>query len=121
MTKQQDWKRVTYLRGIIKNRRSQITKDRHGNTKGGVVLNDETIKPFVAKLKALEEKLAKDKEKMTTNERVDDAADHINAHNDANTDKIMVEVKREFGKRELHFKDTLPKEKVWEVLVREWS
>jgi hypothetical protein len=22
---------------------------------------------------------------------------------------------------ELHFKDTLPKEKVWEVLVREWS
>jgi len=27
----------------------------------------------------------------------------------------------EFGKRELHFKDTPSKGKVWEVLVREWS
>jgi hypothetical protein len=30
-------------------------------------------------------------------------------------------VKPDFGKRELHFTDTLPKGKVWEVLVREWS
>mgnify|MGYP007020065374 CR=1 FL=1 len=33
----------------------------------------------------------------------------------------LEEVKPDFGKRELHFGDTLPKEKVWEVLVREWS
>jgi len=33
----------------------------------------------------------------------------------------LEEVKPDFGKRELHFKDTLPKGKVWEVLLREWS
>ena len=37
----------------------------------------------------------------------------------ANAKRTELEVKPEFGKRELQFKDT-PK-KVWEVLVREWS
>ena len=31
------------------------------------------------------------------------------------------EVKPDFGKRELHFKDAPSTKKVWEVLVREWS
>jgi len=33
----------------------------------------------------------------------------------------LEEVKPDFGKRELHFKDAPTTKKVWEVLVREWS
>ena len=33
----------------------------------------------------------------------------------------LEEGKPEFGKRQLHFKDTSPNEKVWRVFVRQWS
>jgi hypothetical protein len=96
MTKQQEWKRITHLRGIIKDRQTKITKDTHGNRRGGTILNDETIKPFVAELKALEEKLAKDKQKMTTNERIDDAAEDVKANNDANTAELKAHIDTKF-------------------------
>ena len=92
MTRQQDWKTITYLRGIIKDRQTKIVKDKNGNKKGGLILNDETVQPYVRELEALEAKMAKDKEKMSTNERVDDAAENVNAHSDANTEKILAHV-----------------------------
>ena len=92
MTKQQEWRRIAYLRGLIKDRQTTIVKDKNGNKKGGILLNDETVQPYVRELEALEAKIAKDKEKMSTNERVDDAAEHVNAHNDANTEKIIAHV-----------------------------
>ena len=92
MTKQTDWNKVAYLRNIIKNRQTRIVKDKHGNKKGGTILNDETIKPYVEELEALEAKMAKDKEQMTTNERIDDAAEDVKANNDANTDRIVQEI-----------------------------
>ena len=92
MTKQQDWRRIAYLRSIIKDRQTTIVKDRNGNKKGGILLNDETVQPYVRELEALEAKMAKEKEKMSTNERVDDAAENVNAHNDANAKKIIAHV-----------------------------
>ena len=82
MTKAQDWKKITYLRKTIKDRKTAVMKDRHGNPSGGVILTNETIKPYLAKLADLEAKLAKDKEQMSTGERVDTAADEIKANND---------------------------------------
>jgi len=98
MTKQQDWKRITHIRGIIKDRQTKITKDKNGNKRGGILLNDETIKPYVEELKALEAKMAKDKEKMTTNERVDDAAEDVKANNDANTTELKAHIDAQFEK-----------------------
>ena len=92
MTKQQDWRRIAYLRGIIRDRQTTIVKDRNGNKKGSIILNDETVQPYVRELEALEAKMAKEKEKMSTNERVDDAAENVNAHNDANTEKMLAHV-----------------------------
>ena len=53
--------RITYLRKTIKDRKTKITKDRHGAPSGGVILNDETIKPYLEQLANLEAKLANDK------------------------------------------------------------
>ena len=61
MTKQQDYNKLNSLRTIINTRRTRITKSRHGKQTGGVMLNAETIKPYVEELKALGAKLAKDK------------------------------------------------------------
>jgi hypothetical protein len=98
MTKQQEWRRISHLRGIIKDRQTRIIKDQHGNKKGGIILTDETIKPYVRELEALEAKMAKDKEQMTTNERVDDAAEDVKANNDANTAELKAYIDTKFEK-----------------------
>ena len=72
MTKKQEWKQITYLRRIIKDRKTPITKKANGSTVGGVILTDETIKPYMEKLAALEAKMNADREKMSTSERMDD-------------------------------------------------
>ena len=89
MTKGQDWAKITYLRATIKSRRTKIVKDKNGRTKGGIALDDETIKKYQEQLDVLESKMAKDKEKMTTNERVDNAAEQVIANADVNADKII--------------------------------
>ena len=66
--------------------------------KGGVILNDETIKPYVRELEALEAKLAKDKEQMATKQRIDDVADNANANNDANTEMLRQHMDENFAK-----------------------
>ena len=53
------------------------------------MLNDETIKPYVEELKALEATIAKDKEQMTIEQRIDDATAGASANNDANTEKVI--------------------------------
>lgn len=98
MTKHQDYNKVSMLRNIIKNRQTRIVKDKHGNKKGGIILTAETIKPYVEELEALEAKMAKDKEQMTTNERVDDAAEDVKANNDTNTDRIIDHINAKFEK-----------------------
>jgi len=98
MTRQQEWKRVTYLRGIIKDRQTKIVKDKNGNKKGGLILTDETVQPYVRELEALEAKMAKDKEKMSSNERLDDVAENVNAHGDANTEALKAYIDEKFEK-----------------------
>ena len=98
MTKHQDYNKVSMLRNIIKNRQTRIVKDKHGNKKGGIILTAETIKPYVEELEALEAKMAKDKEQMTTNERVDDAAEDVKANNDANTAELKAYIDTKFEK-----------------------
>ena len=85
MGKEVDWKRVSKLRKIIKDRRTKVQKSRNGNVVGGKELNDETIKPYLEELAELEAKIAKDKEHMSTGERVDAAAQEAMANNDQNT------------------------------------
>ena len=70
MTKQSDWDKKCKLAKIISDRKTTIVKDKNGNKKGGILLNDETAQPYVRELEALEAKIAKDKEKMSTNERL---------------------------------------------------
>ena len=89
MTKGQDWAKITYHRATIKSRRTKIVKDKNGRTKGGIDLDDETIKKYQEQLDVLESKMAKDKEKMTTNERVDNAAEQVIANADVNADKTI--------------------------------
>ena len=88
MTKGQDWAKITYLRATIKSRRTKIVKDKNGRTKGGIALDDETIKKYQEQLDVLESKMAKDKEKMTTNERVDNAAEQVIANADVNAARL---------------------------------
>lgn len=85
MGKEVDWKRVSKLRKIIKDRRTKVQKSRNGNVVGGKELNDETIKPYLEELAELEAKIAKDKEQMSTGERVDAAAQEAMANDDQNT------------------------------------
>ena len=56
MTKQQEWKQITYLRKVIKCGKTSIIKKPSGTISGGVTLTDEAIKPYVEKLSALEAK-----------------------------------------------------------------
>jgi hypothetical protein len=58
MTRSQDWKKITYLRKTIKERKTKVTKDRNGNPGGGIILTDETIKPYLKQLDDLEGKMA---------------------------------------------------------------
>ena len=92
MTKQTGWERKCKLAKIIRDMKTTGVKCKDGRTKGGIILNDETVQPYVRELEALEAKMAKDKETMSTNERLDNAADDVNANNDANTEKILAHV-----------------------------
>ena len=80
MGKQQDWKKVTTIRKIVKDMKTKSVKcSRTGDMKGGVILTDETAKPYKEELAKLEAKLAKEKEEMSTGERVDTAAAEVMA------------------------------------------
>ena len=89
MGKQSEWKRITYLRKITREQRTPITKSRNGNTVGGAHLDDEAMKPYVKQLADLEAKMAKDREAMSTKERVDDAAQEVMANDDKNTEQTQ--------------------------------
>ena len=95
MTKEQDWSKITYLRKTIKDGRSKITKDRHGNKIGGNALTDIELKPYREKLADLEAKMAKDKERMSTGERVDTGAQEVMAQADSNHEEMKEHVSSE--------------------------
>ena len=50
MTKKQEWQQITYLRRVIKDRKTPINKKPNGNTVGGVDVTDETLEPYMKKL-----------------------------------------------------------------------
>ena len=77
MTKKQNWRTNSYLRVIIKDRKTPIIKKRDGRTAGGVSLTDETVKPYEEQLASLEAKVKEAKEQMTTVERMDDNTTEI--------------------------------------------
>ena len=72
----------------IRNKKTAITKQER-KVKGGVILNDETVKPYMEELAKLEAKMAKDKQKMSTGERVDNAAEQVMAAGQTNTEDIV--------------------------------
>ena len=99
MGKQQDWKKVSKLRKIVKDMKTTAVKcSRTGNIKGGVILNDETVKPYMEELANLEAKLAKEKEEMSTGERVDTAAAEVIADAEQNKDEIKSYIDEKFAK-----------------------
>ena len=98
MGKQQDWDKISKLRKIVKNRKTTIIKNPNGNIKGGVILTDETLKPYMEKLAALEAKIAKDKEQMSIGERVDTAAAEVIADAEQNKDEIKEYIAEQFAK-----------------------
>ena len=67
MGKQQEWKQITYLRKVIKCGKTPITKKPNGTICGGVTLTDETIKPYVEKLAALEANMEANKKRTVPN------------------------------------------------------
>jgi len=67
MGKQQDWRRISYLRKVTIDRKTPITKRANGATSGGVTLTDETIKPYVEKLAALEANMKANKKRTVPN------------------------------------------------------
>lgn len=99
MGEQQDWTKATYLRKIIKNMKTQVRKcSRTGNMKGGVILTDETVKPYMEELAKLEAKFAKEKKQMSTGERVDTAAAEVMADAEQNNDEILAKIAEHFAK-----------------------
>lgn len=55
--------KVSALRKIVKDMQTKSVKcSRTGNSKGGVILTDETVKPYMEELSKLEAKMAKEKE-----------------------------------------------------------
>jgi hypothetical protein len=98
MKKSKDWCRITYLRRTIRDRKTTIVKDKNGVQKGGVTLTDETIKPYLKQLDDLEAKIAKDKENMSTGERVDTAAAEVIAGAEQNKDEIKQYIAEQFAK-----------------------
>ena len=99
MGKQQDWKKVSTLRKIVKDMKTKAVKcSRTGNIKGGVILTDETVKPYMEELANLEAKLAKEKEEMSTGERVDTAAAEVIADAEQNKDEIKQYIAEQFAK-----------------------
>ena len=67
MGKQQDWRRISYLRKVTIDRKTPITKRVSGAISGGVTLTDETIKPYVEKLAALEANMEANKKRTVPN------------------------------------------------------
>ena len=67
MGKQQDWRRISYLRKVTIDRKTPITKRANGAISGGVTLTDETIKPYVEKLAALEANMKENKKRTVPN------------------------------------------------------
>ena len=99
MGKQQDCKKVSKLRKIVKDMKTKAVKcSRTGNMKGGIILNDETVKPYMEELANLEAKLAKEKEEMSTGERVDTAAAEVIADAEQNKDEIKEYIAEQFAK-----------------------
>ena len=98
MGKQQDWEKISKLRKVVKDRKTTIIKNPNGNIKGGVILTDETLKPYMEKLAALEAKIAKDKEQMSIGERVDTAAAEVIADAEQNKDDIKEYIAEQFAK-----------------------
>ena len=88
MAKNQEWRRISYLRGIIKDRKTPINKKPSGNISGGVILTDEHLKPYMETLAALEAKMNANREQMSTverNHREGDNTTETTAHGDATT------------------------------------
>ena len=64
MGKQQDWNKVSKLRKIVKDLETKENKDpRTGKIKGGIILTDQTVKPYKEELAKLEAKMKADREK----------------------------------------------------------
>ena len=98
MGKQCDWMKVSRFRTIVKDMKTPVQKSRNGNTVGGTVLNAETVKPYLKQLELLEAKIAKDKEAMSTKDRVDDAAQEVMADAAQNNKKIIEALDDRFAK-----------------------
>ena len=98
MMKAQQWDKLTYLRKTIKDRRTKIVKDKSGGQKGGVILTDETVKPYMEELAKLEAKMAEDKDKMSAGERVDTAAAEVMAAAEQNKDELKGFIGEQFAK-----------------------
>ena len=92
------WKKAYKVRKIIKDRRTTITKSRNGNTVGGIALDDDTIKPYMKQLADIEAQLKKDKDAMSTKERVDDAAKEVMADAAQNKEDITTTIQDCFAK-----------------------
>ena len=91
--------------------KTKAQKSRNGNSVGGVVLNEETVKPYAKQLADLEAKMAKDKEQMSTKERVDNAAEDVKADAEQNTAKILASL-------DANFKIAYPKKF---MLINKWA
>ena len=81
MGKQQDWDKVSKLRKVVKDMKTKEKKDPHtGKIRGGIILTDETVKPYKEKLAKLEAKIKADREQMSNVERIDDNTINICIH-----------------------------------------
>ena len=99
MVQERDWKKASKLRKIIKDRKTPVKKDSvTGKSKGGVELNDETVTPYEEKLAKLEAKIAKEKEDMSTGQRVDTAAAEVMADASQNKDDMKQFIVDQFAK-----------------------
>ena len=98
MGKQQDWKQISRLRKIVKDKKTTIIKNPNGNIKGGVILTDETLKPYMEKLAALEAKTKTNREQMTTVEHIDDNTAEIIADAEQNKDEIKEYIAEQLAK-----------------------
>ena len=65
---------------------------------GGIILDDGTIKPYLKELADLEAKIAKDKENMSTGERVDTAAAEVMADAEQKKNEIKQYIAEHFAK-----------------------
>ena len=60
MGKQQDWDKVCKLRKVVKDMKTKEKKDPHtGKIRFGIILTDETLKPYKEEFTKLEATIAK--------------------------------------------------------------